>query len=400
MSNSETYIRWFETLDSDNVDSVRGKNAALGEMIQELAEENIPVPGGFATTSTAYRAFVKANDLEDEIRFHLEHLDTGEAKLHKVGHQIRRLFRHGSFPEEIATAIRQAYRKLSQRHDTDEVDVAARSSATAEDLPEASFAGQQETFLNVTGEEELLEACRKCYASLFTDRAITYREEQGFDHMKVALSVGVQKMVRADKASAGVMFTIDTETRFPNTVVINAAWGLGDNVVQGTIIPDEYRTFKPLLGEPDLKPIIEKQLGAKEQKEVYATGGSATTKNVPTSQAERRSFTLEDDEILRLSRWAVAIEEHYDRPMDIEWAKDGKSGQLFIVQARPETVQFHKEAGSLKTYSLQEERETLLAGLASGEAIAAGPACVIESTDDIDQFEEDAKRRVAEVEQG
>ena len=386
----EMAIRWFDDLGSDDVASVGGKNASLGEMIGALQGEGVRVPGGFATTASAYRAFIEANEIEDQIRSLLADWQDGDKSLQEAGEAIRRLFRHGTFPEEIAEAIRAAYRELSERYERDEVDVAARSSATAEDLPEASFAGQQETFLNVTGEEDLLEACRKCYASLFTDRAITYREEQGFDHMQVALSVGVQKMVRSDKACAGVMFTIDTETGFPNAVVINSAWGLGDTVVQGTVIPDEFKVFKPLLGQEGLQPIIEKTLGEKESKETYAAGGSETVKRVSTSQAERRRFTLGDEEILQLGRWAAVIEEHYDRPMDIEWAKDGETDKLYIVQARPETVQSQKEAGSLKTYSLNESGERLLTGIAIGEAVAAGKACVIESAEHMDQFEANA----------
>ena len=386
-SQTATYIRWFEDLDSEDVALVGGKNASLGEMIQALREEGIRVPGGFATTAEAYWRYLEANELEEKIRNHLDNWHNDEASLQETGKAIRRLFRYGSFPDEIEEDIRAAYRELGDRHDADEVDVAARSSATAEDLPEASFAGQQETFLNVTGEKELLEACRKCYASLFTDRAITYREEQGFDHMQVALSVGVQKMVRADKAGAGVLFTIDTETGFPDVVVINASWGLGENVVQGSVTPDEYRVFAPVLGSPDLKPIIEKSLGAKGQKMVYARGGSEATKNVDTSTRERQSYVLSDDEILQLGKWGAAIEDHYGRPMDVEWAKDGLSGDLFIVQARPETVQSQKEAASLKTYRLQEEGEVLLTGLAIGQAIAAGKASVIESADEMDRFE-------------
>lgn len=389
-TSQNRYIRWFESLDSEDVAVVGGKNASLGEMIQALEEAGIHVPGGFATTAEAYRGFVKANELEEKIVSHLEKLRSNDESLQQVGKAIRRLFRQASFPKEIEEAIRSAYRELCERYEADEVDVAARSSATAEDLPEASFAGQQETFLNVSGEEELLEACRKCYASLFTDRAISYREEQGFDHRQVALSVGVQKMVRSDKGGSGVMFTIDTETGFPDVVVINAAWGLGENVVQGAVTPDEYRVFKPLLNGDGLCPIIEKNLGAKEKKMVYTTGGSETTKNVDTSQNERRTFVLDDEEILRLGHWAAAIEKHYERPMDIEWAKDGETGELFIVQARPETVQSQKEASSLKTYTLREKGERLLQGLAIGNAIAAGKACVIKSADEIDQFEEGA----------
>jgi pyruvate,water dikinase len=263
--DQDVYVRWFEDLDSDNVAEVGGKNASLGEMLQALKEEGVRVPDGFATTAGAYRAFLEANDLTDEIRSHLEELQADSASLQEIGKKIRRLFRYATFPEEIAGAIVGAYHQLGERYGVGEIDVAVRSSATAEDLPEASFAGQQETFLNVTGEEELLEACRKCYASLFTDRAISYRQEQGFDHMQVALSAGVQKMVRSDKAGSGVMFTLDTETGFPDVVVINGAWGLGENVVQGTVTPDEYRVFKPLLKQKDLTPIIEKSLGTKEK---------------------------------------------------------------------------------------------------------------------------------------
>ena len=383
------YIRWFENLDADDVPAVGGKNASLGEMITALREEEVRVPAGFATTARAYRDFLAENELEGQIREHLRAWHDDEATLQETGKAIRRLFRSGEYPKGVAAAIRDAYGELSNRYEVDEVDVAARSSATAEDLPEASFAGQQETFLNVAGESELLEACRDCYASLFTDRAITYREEQGFDHMDVALSVGVQKMVRADKGGSGVMFTLDTETGFPDVIVINAAWGLGENVVQGTVNPDEYRAFTPLLGEAP-RPIIRKRLGGKAKKMVYASGDTKTTKNVETSQRERRAYVLDDDEILRLARWAKAIEEHYGRPMDIEWAKDGVLDELFIVQARPETVQSQKEAATLQTYSLEEESERLLTGLAIGQGIAAAEVCVIEDVDEIDRFNQGA----------
>ncbi len=273
-----------------------------------------------------------------------------------------------------------------------------RSSATAEDLPDASFAGQQDTFLNVTGEDALLDACKRCYASLFTDRAIAYRDEQGFDHLEVALSAGVQTMVRSDQASAGVMFTVDTETGFPHTVVINAAWGLGESVVQGSVTPDQYTVYKPFLRETngagdgrERVPILGKDLGAKREKTVYARSSKRsgdTIETVETSEEERRSWVLEDEEILRLARWAVAIEDHYGRPMDVEWAKDGRSGELYIVQARPETVQSNQETQSLRTYTLEEEGEELVRGLAIGAAIAAGKVQVIESAADIDRFEE------------
>jgi pyruvate,water dikinase len=389
MEDSMTqYTVWFENLDSGDVARVGGKNASLGEMIGALKERGVRVPGGFATTADAYREFLAHNDLEERIRGELRDWEEGGKQLAKAGRNIRNLFRHAEFPEAIATAIGQAYQELCERNETPDMDVACRSSATAEDLPEASFAGQQETFLNVTGEHGVLDACRDCYASLFTDRAISYRKEQGFDHMDVALSVGVQKMVRSDKASAGVMFSIDPETGFPHVVVVNGAWGLGENVVQGSVTPDEYRVFKPLLDE--YTPIIEKTVGAKEQKMVYSTGGRQTTKNVTTGDRERRALVLDDQEVLLLARWAATIEDHYGKPMDMEWAKDGDSGELYIVQARPETVQSQKEAGTLKQYTLQESGERILEGLSIGDAIAAGEVINIKSAEDIDRFQEGA----------
>ncbi len=385
-----SYVRWFETLGSGDVGVVGGKNASLGEMISALKEKGIRVPDGFATTSEAYWKFLEANELTDRLKAELQDLKDGKKPLDQVGKAIRSLFLHAEFPEDIAQDIREAYRELCRRSGAEEVDVAVRSSATAEDLPEASFAGQQETFLNVTGEAALMEACRRCYASLFTDRAITYRKEHGFDDMKVALSVGVQKMVRSDLAGAGVIFSIDTETGFRDVVVITAAFGLGENVVQGTVNPDEYMAFKPLLGQDDLKPIIEKVLGAKEKKMIYAKGGTKATKNTDTPKAERNTFVLKDEEILQLARWTATIEDHYGRPQDIEWAKDGNSGELFIVQSRPETVQSRKEATMMKSYSLKESGQRLLSGLSIGDAIAAGKVCLIRSAHDIDRFRDDS----------
>jgi pyruvate, water dikinase len=382
------YIRWLDNLTNDDVPTVGGKNASLGEMIQSLSEQGVRVPGGFATTADAYREFLEANELVDRLKSELSKLSSGEQSLDKTGRTIRQMIRSGEFPEEIAESIRAAYGEMRERTETDQV--AVRSSATAEDLPEASFAGQQETYLNVSGEEDLLEACRKCYASLFTDRAIAYREEHGFEHLEVALSVGVQEMVRTDKAGSGVMFSIDTETGFPDVVVISAAWGLGENVVQGTINPDEYRVFKPLLDDERLAPIIEKALGEKEKMMLYATGGNSTTKNVDTPIKKRHQFVLTDEEILQLARWAAVIERHYEKPMDMEWAKDGESGDLFIVQARPETVQSQKEAKSLKSYSLKEKGKRLVSGLAIGQAIAAGKVCVLRGPEEIDQFRDEA----------
>ncbi len=385
---ADRLVRWFEELGKDDVAIVGGKNASLGEMIGALKEEGVRVPDGFATTAEAYRKFLEKNALEDKIRALIDDYHGGRKSLEQAGKTIRRLFTDGEWPEEIAGEIRQAYRELSRRHKSEEVDVAVRSSATAEDLPEASFAGQQETFLNVNGDKELLDACRRCYASLFTDRAISYRDNNKFDHLKVALSVGVQKMVRSDRASAGVMFSIDTETGFPRVAVINAAWGLGENVVQGAVTPDEYMVFKPLLDQEKFEPIIEKAMGSKEQKMIYGKGGSHATRNVRTSRQERHSFVLMDDEILQLARWACVIERHYGKPMDMEWAKDGDTGRLYIVQARPETVQSRREAAQFRSYALKEKGERIISGLAIGQAIAAGKAQVIKSAEEIDRFEE------------
>ncbi|MFW5739027.1 MAG: PEP/pyruvate-binding domain-containing protein [Myxococcota bacterium] len=354
--SDDVHVRWLENLTNDDVGIVGGKNASLGEMIRHLRDEGVAVPGGFATTADAYRAFLEHNDLQGRIREITEALQRGDQSLEEAGSAIRSAFRHGEFPKPSAKAIHDAYRELSKRNDQKAVAVAVRSSATAEDLPEASFAGQQETFLNVRGSDDLLDACRDCYASLFTDRAISYRQEHGFDHLKVALSVGVQKMVRSDRAGAGVMFSLDTDTGFPDVVVINASWGL-ETVVQGSVDPDEYRVFKPKLGDKNLSPILAKVLGGKEKKIVYAQGGKKTTKSVDTPKKERKRLVLSDEEILTLARSAVAIEKHYEKPMDMEWAKDGESGELYCVQARPETVQSQKQAKSLQAFQLEEKSD-------------------------------------------
>jgi pyruvate,water dikinase len=381
-----TYVRPFDTLTNDDVSVVGGKNASLGEMIGALKEQGIRVPDGFATTAETYRRYLAANELEDEIKAQLDAMAAGKQSLSETGTAIRDRIREGTMPDAMAEAIREAYSELSAAYDSDAIDVAARSSATAEDLPEASFAGQQESYLNVRGPEAVLAACKKCFASLFTDRAITYREEQGFDHMQVALSVGIQKMVRADKA--GVLFTIDTESGFPEAVLINANWGLGETVVKGTVNPDQYTVYKPLLDDESLTPIIGKRRGEKAQKMIYAETGDATTTTVETAEEERTAFVLSDEEVLTLARWAAVIEDHYDRPMDIEWARDGETEELFIVQARPETVQSRQAASTLRTYRLTETGERLAEGLSIGQSIAEGPVQVIHSADEIDRFEE------------
>jgi pyruvate,water dikinase len=380
----ERYVSWFGELSGEDTPQVGGKNSSLGEMVSALKERGVRVPDGFATTAAAYRLFLQQNDLEEKIKKELK--DAKEPP--KAGKKIRRLIAKAELPAELTTQVRQAYQELGGKYGKEEVDVAVRSSATAEDLPEASFAGQQESFLNITGEDELLDAVRRAYASLFTDRAIAYREEQGFDHLQVALSVGVQKMVRSDKAGSGVMFTLDTDTGFPHVIGINAAWGLGENVVQGTVNPDEYKVFKPLLGQEGLTPVIKRTVGTKEKKMVYGGDGGETTKNVDTPKKQQSRLVLSDEEVLRLAEWAVSIEDHYGQPMDIEWAKDGESDGLFIVQARPETVQSQKAAEKFKQYTLQKTSTVITEGLAIGQAIAAGKAQHIESPDDQDKFKE------------
>lgn len=382
----DDHIAWFDELGIGDVPRVGGKNASLGEMVGTLGAKGVRVPDGFATTALAYREFITANGIANDMAARLAAMKNGTATLQQTGAAIRRLFLDSDFPPEISGTIRQAYSKLSERIGAGEASVAVRSSATAEDLPQASFAGQQETFLNVRGERALIDACRRCYASLFTDRAISYRETQGFDHMEVALSIGVQHMVRSDLAGSGVMFSIDTETGFPDVAVISAAWGLGETVVQGAVDPDKYLVFKPLLGEERYAPIIERTLGAKERKMIYATGGSTRTATVETTQKERQLFVLNEAEILQLARWAVTIERHYGKPMDMEWAKDGETGKLFIVQARPETIQSSRTASEFKTYRLKEAGTLILSGSAIGEAIASGTVCAIRDTADIERF--------------
>ena len=378
-------VIWFEQLGKGDVPTVGGKNASLGEMVCHLNKQGVRVPDGFATTADAYWRFVEANKLEEAIVAHLDELASGKAPLSEVGSAIRRIFLRGTWPADVAETISSSYQELCRRSGKIDADVAVRSSATAEDLPDASFAGQQETFLNIRGVTALLDACRRCYASLFTDRAISYRQAKGFDHLKVALSIGIQNMVRSDLGSAGVMFSIDTETGFDKVAIINAAWGLGENVVQGAVDPDEYQVYKPLLSDTSLTPIIEKDLGEKAQKMIYAAG-DLPTRNVPTSKAERSAFVLSDAEILKLAQWACTIEAHYGRPMDMEWAKDGETGELFIVQARPETVQSRRQAGAFKSYTVKSKGRTLATGLSIGEAVTTGRVCLIESPSAIDRF--------------
>lgn len=387
-----TWIRWFSEISIDDVPLVGGKNASLGEMYRKLRPLGVKVPNGFAVTAEAYWHLIRSAGVLDDMKRTL-------AKLHKEdlddlafrGHRLRELVYGAPLPAELAAEIAEAYRGLCAEHG-ENCDVAVRSSATAEDLPTASFAGQQETYLNIRGEAQLLDACRRCFASLFTDRAISYRIDQGFDHFKVGLSVGIMKMVRSDRASSGVIFTLDTETGFRDTVLVTGAWGLGENVVQGAVNPDEFTVFKPTLHQ-GFRPIVRRTLGEKKIRMIYGTGTSKhLTKNVEVPKEERRRFCLTDDEVLELARQALLIEEHYSKraghpvPMDIEWAKDGASGDLFIVQARPETVESQKRLDFLETYVLERKGEVLATGTSVGGKIATGPARVITDVHKLHEF--------------
>ena len=384
--NKLVNVIWFDNLSRSDVALVGGENSSLGEMVQQLGTEGIKVPSGFATTADAYRAYLTANDLDARIDEVIGRWQDHKITLHEAGSLARAMMLAGDWPRDIEADILQSYRELSRRAGVKDLPVAVRSSATAEDLPDASFAGQQETYLNVRGEKAVLASCRRCFASLFTDRALTYRQIKGFGHTKVALSIGVQRMVRSDTGGSGVMFSIDTESGFDKIVLINAAWGLGENVVQGAVNPDEYQVYKPFLREPGLTPIVEKKLGAKEIKMIYANQQGGETRNVPTSKAERASWVLSDAEILDLARMAVTIENHYGQPMDMEWARDGETGELFIVQARPETVQSRADAAAIKSYTVKKAGKALIRGLSVGSSVAAGRVSIIESAKDIDRF--------------
>ncbi|AHJ27599.1 phosphoenolpyruvate synthase [Nodularia spumigena CS-584] len=390
-------ILWFNEVGIGDIPLVGGKNASLGEMIQQLTPQGVNVPTGFATTAYAYRYFIESAGLEAQLRELFADIDVEDVKNLRVrGKKARSLLMHTPFPVDLRDAIASAYLKLCEQYNTD-TDVAVRSSATAEDLPDASFAGQQESYLNVVGVQGVLAACHKCFASIFTDRAISYRHTKGFDHFSIALAVGVQKMVRSDLATSGVMFSIDTETGFKDAALITAAYGLGENVVQGTINPDEYYVFKPTL-KAGFRPIIDKKLGSKELKMIY-DDGSKFTKNVAVSPTEQGKFALSDAEILQLAHWACLIEDHYSQthghysPMDIEWAKDGITNQLFVVQARPETVQSQKTENVLRSYHfLKTDKEvkfphSLVTGRAVGEAISQGKVHLILDVNKIDQFQ-------------
>lgn len=388
----KSLILWFDQIRLDDLPFVGGKNSSLGEMIGQLTPQGINVPTGFAITAYAYRYFIESADLEVKLRHLFADLNVDDvSNLQQHGKKARQLILSMEFPLELTQAIRTAYQELCDRYG-EGTDVAVRSSATAEDLPDASFAGQQETYLNVNSFKGVLEFTHKCFASLFTNRAIAYREHNGFDHFDVALSVGIQKMVRSDLACSGVMFSIDPETGFKNTALITAAYGLGETVVQGAVNPDEYVVFKPTLKQ-GCRPILEKRLGTKEIEMIYDEGGSRLTRNVRVAPCDQKKFCLKDEEVLQLARWAVQIEDHYSQlrelytPMDIEWAKDGITGELFIVQARPETVQSQKSAQVLKTYQLNQRSEVLVTGRSVGAAIGQGTAHIIMDASHIHLFE-------------
>ena len=389
-SRSKKFILWFNELTIEDVPLVGGKNASLGEMYRNLTSKGVKIPNGFAATSYAYDYFLEKAKIKNELKAILKNLDKTKKNLAEIGAKARETILKAELPQELKNEIIDSYKKLCRQYGAN-TDVAVRSSATAEDLPDASFAGQQETYLNIRGNNSLIEATKKCFASLFTNRAISYRVDKHFDHFKVSLSVGVQKMVRSDRACSGVMFSIDTETGFKDAVLINAAYGLGENVVQGSVNPDQFYVFKPALNK-GYKPIISKKLGAKKIKMIYSKNNRHPTQNIEVPFKERIKFVLNDIEILKLARWTCIIEDYYSKkarkfkPMDIEWAKDGITNELFIVQARPETVQSQKNMNILEEYILKEKGQVILTGLSVGMKIGSGKAHVIKDVKDIKNF--------------
>ena len=376
-------ILWFKELTIKDVTRVGGKNASLGEMYRKLTPKGVNIPNGFAVTASAYDYFISQTKIKSAIHRILKGINKDNLSLRAK--DIRELILSVELPEDLVEEIFSAYRKLSGKDRL--IAVAVRSSATAEDLPSASFAGQQESFLNISGQEALLSAIRKCFASLFTDRAVSYRIDHGFKHEKVLLSVGVQEMVRSDLASAGVMFTIDTESGNDNVILINAAYGLGEYVVKGVVNPDEYYVFKKTL-DRGFAPIISKQVGDKKKKLVYSRDLKKPTKNEPVKSVEQKKYVLTDNQILKLAKWALIIEKHYKRPMDIEWAVDGKSNEMFIVQARPETIASKKDVNYFEDYWLLEKGKVILEGSSVGIKIGAGKARVIKNIKDLSSFKE------------
>ncbi|WP_265449430.1 phosphoenolpyruvate synthase, partial [Aeromonas salmonicida] len=382
----QQYVLWYEQLGMQDVERVGGKNASLGEMISNLSGAGVSVPGGFATTAFAFNEFLESSGLNGKIHDLLDTLDVDDiGALNRAGQQIRDWVIEAPFQPALEQAICAAYDKLSAGLDA---SFAVRSSATAEDMPDASFAGQQETFLNVRGIDAVMIAVKHVFASLFNDRAISYRVHQGYDHKGVALSAGVQRMVRSDLAASGVMFTLDTESGFNDVVFITGAQGLGEMVVQGAVNPDEFYVHKPTLrgGRP---AVVRKTLGSKLIKMIYSddAGHGRQVKIVDTTETERNRFCITDAEVMELAKQALIIEQHYGRPMDIEWAKDGQDGQLYIVQARPETVRSRQEANTLERFALKQAGKVLIEGRAIGHKIGAGPARVISSISQMDEVQ-------------
>jgi pyruvate,water dikinase len=379
-----SYVKFFKELSNDKVALVGGKNASLGEMFNNLSAHGIKVPDGYATTADAYRSFLKENNIFEKLTELMNKIDSSNfSNLNKIGKEARALILKSEFPAEIAEEIKTAYKTLCEQYGS-EIEVAVRSSATAEDLPTASFAGQHDSFLNVKGEEALLKACLKCYASVFNDRAIKYRVDNNFDHMHVAVSVGVQRMVRSDLASAGVGFTIEPETGFESMIYLTGSWGLGENVVQGAVNPDEFYLFKPSLRD-NKKSLVTKKLGDKSKTMIYSEGETdpdKTLKNINTPKEKQLSFVLNDQEIEMLGKWCLEIEKHYKMPMDIEWAKDGITNELFIVQARPETIHGTENKVTIKEYRLIENGKVITTGKAVGNQIASGIARILDSPAD------------------
>lgn len=385
-SRSKQFVLKFSEISIKDIPLVGGKNASLGEMYRKLTPHGVPVPNGFAVTAYAYRYLLKRAGMKRAIQKILKGLDVKSvADLQKRAKLVRDLIMTARWPKELEQAIVKEYRILSKSFGVKATDVAVRSSATAEDLPDASFAGQQETYLNIRGEQEVMYAAKQCISSLFTNRAIFYRATKGFDHFKIALSVGVQKMVRSDKGASGVMFTIDTESGFRNAVLINAAYGLGEFIVKGIVSPDEFFVFKPTLKQ-GFKAIISKQLGDKEYKLIYNANHHHPTRKVAVTPEDKVRFCLTDKEVLQLAEWGMTIEEHYKKPMDIEWAKDGLTRKLFIVQARPETVESVKSLTVLEQYQLKKKGKVLVSGAAVGSKIAQGPVNIIRSVKEISKF--------------
>lgn len=386
MNKKNKFILRFREIRNTDVEIVGGKNASLGEMYSLLTKKGVNIPNGFATTAYAYQYFLEKAGIKKEIKRILSDLDVNDIdNLQKRGRQVRKLILSYDLPVELEQEIIKYYHELSREFKTANVDVAVRSSATAEDLPDASFAGQQETYLNIKGEKELLLAVKKCIASLFTDRAIAYRAEKKFDHFKISLTVGIQKMVRSDLAASGVMFSIDTESGFRDAVLINSIYGLGEYIVQGMVTPDEYYVFKPTLAQGK-QAIISKTLGPKTRKLVYNLNGPKPVKDMVVSKSEAYKFALTDQEVMQLARWAVIIEKHYQKPMDMEWAKDGQNGKLYIVQARPETVQSQKNMTVVEEFKLLQKGKVVVSGAAVGNKVGTGKVSVIMDVKDINKF--------------